>query len=424
MTDQKTILYIEDDDGSRRLVERLLTYSGYRVLVARRALEGIDLAKKHHPDLILTDINLPDMTGREITVRLRSDPHLSSVPIVALTAQTLDMERDKSYVAGVTGYLTKPVDVSTLTAKLEGYLSGQQDPVNAEQLYTAQQAYNRELVERLEANVRDLEASNRDLRRLDRLKDDFIQLTAHELRTPLTTVHGYSRLVQGLTALQELIASDPEVNACMKGLVDSIERLHSVVSEIVMISRIASGRIDLTPGPTHLADLFKHALEDFAQVVEQRQLKIDVRPKGWPAAFYADSALLELAIGNLLGNAIKYTPDGGTVTISPQVLKTEGVVRVGIKDTGIGIDLEDQQYIFDRFYTAGDTQLHSTSKTAFRGGGLGLGLAICRGVIEAHGGNIWVESKGCDPQVMPGSTFFIELPLEANAPSLNRQRSL
>jgi signal transduction histidine kinase len=92
-------------------------------------------------------------------------------------------------------------------------------------------------------------------------------------------------------------------------------------------------------------------------------------------------------------------------------------VHISVQDTGIGIDPSDQKNIFERFYTANDTQLHSTSKTAFRGGGLGLGLSITRGIIEAHGGRIWVESAGRDERKLPGSTFFIELPLQARAGS-------
>jgi signal transduction histidine kinase len=418
MTQQKTILYIEDDPASRVLVQRVLSHAGYKVLIAHRALEGIDLAKRHRPDLILTDINLPDLSGREITVRLRSDPRLASVPIVALTAQSHDMERNKTFVAGVNGYITKPVDVATLTDRLEEYLQGQHDTIDAIHWESAQRAYHRELVERLEANVRELEATNRDLRRLDQLKDDFIQLTAHELRTPLTTVHGYSRLVQTSETIQRVMASDPDVAACLRGLMDSIERLHSVVNEIITISRVASGRVDLKPGPTNLGELVQRVILDYAQVIEQRRIILNLDSPQWPPLFYSDAALIELSLSNLLGNAIKYTPDGGTVTINVQIKEPERTVRISIKDSGIGISLEDQQYIFDRFYTAGDTQLHSTSKTAYRGGGLGLGLAICRGIVEAHGGDIWVESEGCDPKTHPGSTFFIDLPLDVHAPLL------
>jgi signal transduction histidine kinase len=422
MTPKATILYIEDDEASRTLVQRVLEYDGYKVLIAVRALEGIDLAKHHRPDLILTDINLPDLSGREITVRLRADPRLAGVPIVALTSQTHEFERDKAFVAGVVGYITKPIDVNTLTDQVEKYLHGERDEVDKAQLETAQQAYNQELVERLEANVRELEGSYRELRRLDRIKDDFIQLTAHELRTPLTTVYGYSRLVQTSEAIARVMAQDPEINACLTGLVDSIERLQVVVNEIITISRIASGRVDLKLGPTNLSEVIQRVIEGYRAVIEQRKLKLDYTLKEWPSQFYADGALLELAFSNILGNAIKYTPDQGTITIKAR--KNQERVLISVQDTGIGIEPGDQQHIFDRFYTAGDTQLHSTSKTAFRGGGLGLGLAICRGIVEAHGGKIWVHSKGCDEEKMPGSTFFIELPSQTNLPNRTRQTFL
>jgi signal transduction histidine kinase len=416
MTKQKTILYIEDDEASLTLIQRVLTHAGYEVLVARRAIEGLDTAKRHQLDLILTDINLPDMSGREITVRLRADPRLASVPIVALTAQSHAFERDKTFAAGVAGYIVKPVDVTTLSDQIERYMRGHRDTVDTGTLQSAQRAYNEELVERLEANVRDLETANRDLRRLDRLKEDFIQLTAHELRTPLTTVHGYCRLVQTCRSIQELMEQDFEVNAALTGLVDSVERLNNVVNEIITVSRIASGRVDLRLGPTHMADVFKRAIEGYARVIEQRRVELKYDFGAWPATFYADMALLELAFINLLGNAIKYTPDGGTISLDVR-MKGDSRIVISVQDTGIGIDPGDQLFIFDRFYTAGDTQLHSTSKTAFRGGGLGLGLAICRGIVEAHGGKIWVESECCDENRMPGSTFFVELPFLTHMPA-------
>src|SRR5690349_5426933 len=106
-----TILYIEDDAASRSLVERTLRYGGYRVLIADCGLDGIDTARRETPDLILTDINLPDMSGREITTMLRSDPRFRTIPIVALTAQTLAEQREMTLAAGLTGYMTKPIDV-------------------------------------------------------------------------------------------------------------------------------------------------------------------------------------------------------------------------------------------------------------------------------------------------------------------------
>jgi len=410
MADGATVLYIEDDDDSRALVENILTRAGYHVLVAARALQGIDLARQHVPDLILADISLPDLSGREIAIRLRADPRLATVPIVALTAHTGADDREKSLIAGVTGYLAKPVDVRTLPDQIAEYLCGARDTIDRAALSSAAQAYQRELVGRLEATVRELEASNRELRRLDAIKDDFIQLTAHELRTPLTTVYGYSRLVQSAPAFREAVAADPDAAAALEGLVASVERLQLVVDEIIAVSRIALGRVDLKIGPTNLRALIERVTQDYGRVIGQRRLRLNCNLDEWPRALMADAALVELALSNVLGNAIKYTPDGGTITLHARA--AGAVLKITIADTGVGIAPEDHEAIFDRFYTAGDTQLHSTSKTAFRGGGLGLGLAISRGIIQAHGGRLWVESPGYDPRTLPGSVFHIDLPVK------------
>ena len=365
-------------------------------------------------DLILTDINLPDLSGREITIRLRSEPATAKTPIVALTSQTHAFERDKTLVSGVDGYITKPVNIAELTAQIAKYLSGEHDTVDPRRLEPARDAYRAELVMRLESTIRELEGSNRELRRLDGIKDDFIQLTAHELRTPLTTVYGYSRLVQTSSTIQQLMASDPDAKATLTGLVDSVERLNGVISEVITISRIALGRVDLKLGQAHLGEVIKGVVDDYGMVIKQRKLDIKLKLSEWPSQIVVDVSLIELAFSNMIGNAIKYTPDGGTITIRAR--NEGGMLRISFTDTGIGIDPEDQPHIFNRFYTAGDTQLHSTSKTAFRGGGLGLGLAISRGIVEAHGGRIWVESEGCDEVRMPGSTFIIELPMRRKMP--------
>ncbi|HML23969.1 MAG TPA: hybrid sensor histidine kinase/response regulator [Aggregatilinea sp.] len=421
MTQPATILYIEDDDAGRLMIQRALTYAGYRVVAASQSMHGLELARTHRPDLVLIDIDLPDMSEAELMMRLRAEPGMAAVPVVALIAADRASEHDRAARAGMTGTIDKPVDVATLTKKLEDYLTGHHEPPDPSALAPVRAAVNREIVQQLESNVRELEAINRDLLRLDQIKDDFIQLTAHELRTPLTTVYGYNRLVQTSPAIQEMMARSPEVQAVLSGLSESIERLNGVISEIITISRIASGRVELKMGPTNLHEVLKRVIDGYAQVIEQRSLTLYYDLDEWPSQFFADSSLLELAYSNLLSNAIKYTPDGGAITLQATV--SDGWVVTRIMDTGIGIDPDQQQLIFDHFYTAGDTQLHSTSKTAFRGGGLGLGLAISRGVVEAHGGRIWVESEGCDEERLPGSTFTIEIPLKTQIPNIHMRRS-
>ncbi len=404
-----TILYIEDDAASRSLVERTLRYGGYRVLIADCGLDGIDTARRETPDLILTDINLPDMSGREITTMLRGDPRFRRTPIVALTAQTLAEQRELTLAAGLTGYLTKPIDVEGLLDQVEHYLKGAQETLDPETLAEAQERYTQELVSRLETRIRELETVNSSLDHLDTMKDTFIQLTAHELRTPLTLVYGYSRLIEENRELQALTQYDTNLRMLMEGMSGAIIRMQAIVNEILTVSRIMTNRIDLSVGPTDLGEIVRKVIKGYSQALQERKLTVNFNKLEWPERMRADWELLELALRNLVSNAIKFTPDGGQITLRAAV---EGdKVRFSIKDTGIGISREMQKTLFERFHTNNDVQLHSTSKTAFRGGGIGLGLAVCKGIVEAHGGQIACYSAGYDPQGLPGSEFIVILPL-------------
>ncbi|MEO8611199.1 MAG: hybrid sensor histidine kinase/response regulator [Chloroflexota bacterium] len=408
---KRTILYIEDDPASRSLVERTLSHAGYRVLVAERGLDGIDIARREVPDLILTDINLPDLSGREITTTLRSETRFKSTPIVALTAQAYNEHRALTMAAGVNGYLTKPIDVEALPGRVEFYLGGGSDFIDQDTLTQAKTQYTQEIVARLETQIRDLERTNSELLRLDKMKDTFIQLTAHELRTPLTLVYGYSRLIEDAPQIKSIIHADEGLNTLMKGLQDAIKRMQDIINEILTISRIMTNQIDLSIGPIAPGAVMEKVVNNVQDVLKVRPVNLHFDRSTWPEKMRADSDMLALAFANLMSNAIKYTPDGGHIYLTATA--TDQQVRISVRDTGIGVAKEEQQRIFERFHTAGDTQLHSTSKTAFRGGGLGLGLSVCRGIVEAHGGKIWVESPGFDPDKLPGSEFIVELPVVA-----------
>ncbi len=406
-----TILYIEDDPASRSLVERTLRYGGYRVLIADCALDGLDVARRELPDLILTDINLPDMSGREITTMLRRDPRFKKTPIVALTAMTMGEQRELALAAGLTGYLTKPIDVEGLLERVEQYLQGEKDTLDPQAFSDAQTRYSQELVGRLEERIRELETVNGSLKHLDAMKDTFIQITAHELRTPLTLVYGYSRLIEDNPELQSLMQDDLNLRTLMDGMSGAIVRMQVIINEILLISRIMTNRIDLSIGPTNLGDIAYKVIKGYGQALQERRITVHFNRVEWPERMRADWELLELALRNLLSNAIKFTPDGGQIMLRAGVFDEK--VRFSVKDTGIGIAREAQATLFERFHTTNDVQLHSTSKTAFRGGGIGLGLAVCKGIIEAHGGEITCTSAGYDPLRFPGSEFIVVLPLYA-----------
>jgi signal transduction histidine kinase len=160
---------------------------------------------------------------------------------------------------------------------------------------------------------------------------------------------------------------------------------------------------------SHLFTLLKHEIKN--SISGRKQTLIIHEFEGSDLMIYGDTERLYQALNNLVLNAIKYTPDGGTITINGRLLP--GFVEITIADTGIGISAENQSVIFEKFGQLGNTGLHSSGKTKFKGDGAGLGLPITRGIIEAHGGTIWVESDGHDEVKLPGTTFHILLPTKS-----------
>lgn len=404
------ILYIEDDPASRHLVQRVLDNKGYQVVVAADGLEGISMARQHHPNLILMDINLPSMDGREITTRLRSLPNFSNTPIVALTANHSDGSRELALAAGCTGFLTKPIDVTSFPNQVDAYLQGHAEPLSPDEKSEHLEQHAQNLVTRLENKIHELKNANQRLRKLDQLKSDFIVMVSHELRTPLTLISGYAHLLD-----EQVTQSDTELTADMvlgvaEGLNLGVARMRDVVNEIIKVARIASGTLDLALGPVRLSEVIEGIFEEFQEVCQKRQLNVQIGDLSKLPIIEGDGEQLKSAVFHIFSNAIKYTPDSGSIFIVGR--EVGNTVNLIIQDTGIGIPDNEQPRIFDQFYTLGSIDHHSTSKHAFQGGGLGLGLAIVKGIIEAHNGRVWVESERRDSEQLPGSTFHILLPIE------------
>lgn len=404
-----TILYIEDTIANQKLVRRVLERHGYDVHIANDGLEGIALARETNPQLILMDINLPNMDGKEITTRLRSLPHFEKTPIVALTANISSQSRAQALAAGCNGYLTKPIDVTTFPRQVESFLQGRIDALSQSEQSEQLKLYAQELVGKLENKVRELQEANQRLRELDRMKSDFIVLVSHELRTPLTLINGYAFLLKD-RAKQAEKENDAQLAYIANGLGKGIDRLGTVINEIISVSRIAAGTLDLAMGPIRIAELMEDIVKKHAESIATRSIELTVKDLTELPIVEGDGGQLRSAMDNVVGNAVKYTPDNGRISISGRALSDAIVVT--IEDTGIGIPIEEQRRIFDQFHILGSIQNHSTSKSNFKGGGLGLGLPIAKGIIEAHQGRIWVESERRDTENPPGSVFHILLPLK------------
>lgn len=417
----KTILYVEDNTANRMLVRQVLEGVGYQVIEATDGLSGIKTAQETNPDLILMDINIPGMDGYEAATRIKSLPELSNVPIIALTAKVMAGDRERALAAGCDGYIAKPIDIDTFPNQVAEFLGGMRESITVEQESAYLREYNERLVDRLEKKVQELTKANEALSHTDAMKSRFINLAAHELRTPLAAIHGYLSL---LTASDSPVIAhaDEKTLQVIEGVVTGVDRLRGIVQDMLDVTRIEAGTLQLRYAPIGLSFILDKIKKDFKNVMAKRQQTMIIVDAGHIPTMWADGERVTQILRNLVSNAVKYTPDGGTIEITVDMLGgvqtlvaekpvQQQFVKITVGDTGVGIAPEDQERIFENFYEVRDLERHSTSKTEFMGGGAGLGLAIARGVAEAHGGSLWVESEGHDPEQCPGSKFHLILPL-------------
>ncbi|MFP4394493.1 MAG: GAF domain-containing protein [Anaerolineales bacterium] len=268
----------------------------------------------------------------------------------------------------------------------------------------------------LEERSADLRLAYAQLERLDRTKSDFISVASHELRTPLTVLKGYSQIL--LDA--EPIKKSEYYSQLVAGMQSGTARLNTIVGSMLDMAKIDGRALQLHPEPTSLAIVINSVAKSLQDVLEQRELDLVMEGLWELPRIEADGNGLRKVFHHLVVNAIKYTLNGGMITITGRALPpaeqghfAQGGVEITVHDTGIGVDPSVQELIFAKFYQTGEVALHSSGSTKFKGGGPGLGLAIARGIIEAHGGQIWVESPGYDEEACPGSTFYVRLPLTA-----------
>ena len=270
-------------------------------------------------------------------------------------------------------------------------------------------------LDRIRANdqmmIADLQKTNKVLRQLDRNKLEFIQVAAHELRTPLTVLLGYVKVLRSLV--------DTKANAALGGVLDGIikgtDRIHEIVNMMLDVTRIDADTLKVATVPVPVKRVVNDLLHNFKQAMAERGIEIVTEHADETPNINGDPTLIQKALYQLIVNAIKYTPDGGKVTISTRPIVMEGEapgIEIAVTDTGIGLDAEHHELVFEKFYQVGSVALHSSGKTTFKGGGPGLGLAIVRGVARAHGGKTWVESAGHDEEHFPGCTFYLQLPID------------
>ncbi|MBP6179567.1 MAG: substrate-binding domain-containing protein [Anaerolineales bacterium] len=269
-----------------------------------------------------------------------------------------------------------------------------------------------QMMERMVAQrVEELNTAYQSLAQHDKNKSAFIQVAAHELRTPLTVIKGYL----GMLHADQSIRDNAMLSQAIEGVLQGTNRLHQIVNSMLDVARLDSQVITPRVEPVNLNLILRLVHKDYTEDLAARKLTLTIEDdtQNVPHVL-ADPELLKKAIDHVVVNAIKFTPDGGSISISAETVEDPHFgkcVVTRIKDSGIGIDPEHHKVIFEKLYQLGTVELHSSSRTNFKGGGAGLGLAIASGIVKAMQGSIWVESPGHDEVNHPGSTFFIRLPV-------------
>jgi signal transduction histidine kinase len=260
---------------------------------------------------------------------------------------------------------------------------------------------------------------------VDDTKRTFVSVAAHELKTPLTVIEGYANMLK--IDLPE--AAHPREALMIRGIESGIVRLRELIEDMVDVSLIEIDLLRLEMQPVWLPSLLDVVETEVREAVKARKLTLEIKRDTIPTGpIVGDPERLLKAFLKVLGNAIKYTPDGGRIVVHGRTLNA--FVEIIVEDTGIGIAPEYLDTIFEKFSIVGDASLHSSGKVKFKGGGAGLGLVVAKGIVEAHGGSLWAESPGVDEEKLPGSRFHFIIPArdvragEGMAPMVAKAASL
>ena len=366
-------LLVDDLEENLLALEALLQREGLRCLKARSGEEALELLLTHEVALALLDVQMPGMDGFELAEFMRGSERARHIPIIFVTAGAASSQRRfRGYEAGAVDFIQKPIEAHILRSKANVFFD----------LYDQRR--------QIEAQRDELEAAAQALRRADRHKDSFLAVLAHELRNPVAALSG------GLHLLNKDIPPDRarDIRSRMERMLDHLTHL---VDDLLDVSRVSQGKIVLKKERIELGEALQSAIEASQHNIEAGGHKFVVDIPSETVWLDADHTRLAQIVANLLNNAAKYTPPGGTVSLS--AVARDGLAEITVTDTGVGIAPEMQSKIFEIFAQVED----HLGKAQ---GGLGIGLALVRQLVALHGGTIAVESAGENL----GSTFTVRLP--------------
>ena len=368
------ILNVEDYEPTLYARTRILREAGYQVFEARSGEEALQVAARELPEMAILDLNLPDLNGFEVCRRLKEGADTSQILVLHISATMSESDaRVRGLTNGADSFLAEPVEPMELIASVQALL-------------------------RLRAAEADLRESRDEARRLyeearraNEAKDSFLAVLSHELRTPLNA------MLNWVTLLRANQVGPDQVPHALEVIERNTLAQARLIDDLLDVSRMVAGRLSLEARPTDLADVAQHALEAVRPLADAEGQKLRLRGADQVWLMHGDPVRLHQVVVNLLSNAVKFTGRGGFIALT--LTRRDGRVALEVEDNGAGIDGAFLPHVFEAFRQADSGIRHHKS-------GLGLGLAIARHIVEAHGGTLTAESDGAGR----GARFVAEFP--------------
>ncbi|HEY9687425.1 MAG TPA: ATP-binding protein [Coleofasciculaceae cyanobacterium] len=393
MSQNGTILIVEDNEMSLKMAQSLLQLAGYATLEASNAEVGIHLAKEHLPNLILMDMHLPVKSGYEASQELKSLPETESIPIVAFTALAMEGEQKRAISHGCTGVISKPIDIKSFAQTVESFItpgSCPDAPIQSSCLHPRMPV----LLPEAPACIRPTEKPDKarqDLARQD--LEGFLLGASHDLQGPLRKIQQFASLLE--QTLSDKVQPGDEIQEALKGISRNAKEMETLLRALLTLARI-----DYEVQPfkeISLAEVVQGALNRYQTQLRLLNAQVAV---GELTHLPADFQQMQLVFEELIGNALKFHREGERPFIQIQgSFSTAGTYEITVRDQGTGFEKLYSERIFKPFQ-----RLHSSGKYS----GNGLGLAIVAKIIERHSGTITATGSPGD-----GAVFTIRLPLQS-----------
>lgn len=362
------ILIVDDVISNVLLLKILLTNEKFQVCTANNGTTCIEQAKKEHPDLILLDVMMPDISGFDTAVILKKDEETKDIPIIFLTALNTPADLVHGFKVGASDFLTKPFNKEELVMRVTQQIS-------------------------LVAAKRIIEKQNAELRATLNNRDKMYSVIAHDLRSPMASIRMVLNLVVASTSPDQV---GPELYELLDKANKESEDVHDLLDNLLKWTKSQTGRLNVVIQDLDLNDIIPGVVDIFEVIAETKHIKLNLQMADGPLVVTADNDMLKTIVRNFLSNAIKFSPEDSSIDII--MSKDADFAKISVRDHGVGIASDRLGSIF-----------HKGETTYGTGGeeGSGLGLQLCQDFAQKIGGDCTVESVEGE-----GSTFSVTIPLK------------